>query len=290
MYMQRDSKKIIECVKELIKSYYGKEYESLIDDRLKSLVDIVFYNNHKVSRELYSIEEILKEYEIDKYNQEIIDNKIPFSKDLIKTGQQGMMLFEKDNELQTIIYFPNNTSKQYNYDCILIHELLHAIDEHIIENSNNTVVSQGGFEKTVLKGEKTLGREYEFFNEIINQRIAEDINKFAYDNGIFIVNSQEEKEQSITEYKSDQCEVIELFFNKYKSILLRSKINGNIDEFISYIGEKEFEEFNNWIVEFYNRFTTPDIRRDMKNSKEYLELIQKGIDIVNKMKDNKLEL
>ena len=66
MYMQRDSKKMIECVKELIKSYYGKEYESLIDDILKSLVDIVFYNNHKVSRELYSIEEILKEYEIKK--------------------------------------------------------------------------------------------------------------------------------------------------------------------------------------------------------------------------------
>ncbi len=278
-----NSKPIIEKLVNCFKLFYGESMSSLIDERINNLVDIIFYNNHSSSKELGTIQEYLDEYNIDKYRDEIINKAIPISKYTLETGQQGTMIYEKDGILRMVIYFPNTTSKQFNYDCILIHELLHVLDEHITYNDSNNIISQGGFETTVLKGDKQIERSYEFLNEIIHQRIAEEINEYLYNKDIMIVNTKEEKKESIEYYKKDRSEVIEYFYNSFKSKLLTDKLIGNIDEFINYIGKDNFEDFNNWIKEFYNTYVTPEDRLNKKNSKEYIDITNKGLSVVENM-------
>jgi hypothetical protein len=278
-----NSEVVIEIVKAVFKMFYGNKYDELIDKRMKNLVDIVFYNNHVTTNKLDTIEDYLKEYGINKYNDEIIEKKIPISKYVLETGQQGTMIYENDDELKMIIYFPKSTINQYNYDCILIHELLHVIDEHIIYQDNDVIISQGGFEKMCIKGEKELDRNFEYLNEIIHQRIAEEINEYMYDNDILLINTREEKEKSINKYKKDRCPVVEKFYYKYKNILLNDKLIGNIEDFIKKVGENYFIKFNKWINNFYDNYPTPTDRLEKSNTKEYKKMIDEGIAIINSM-------
>lgn len=281
-----DSKVIIEIVKDVFKMFYGNKYDDLIDKRMKNLVDIIFYNNHVTTNKLETIEDYLKEYEINKYNQEIIEKKIPISKYILETGQQGTMIYENNDELKMVIYFPKSTINQYNYDCVLIHELLHVIDEHIIYQDNGVIISQGGFEKMCIKGEKNLDRNFEYLNEIIHQRITEDINEYMYEKNILLINTREEKEKSINEYKKDRCPVVEKFYDKYKNKLFSDKLIGNIEDFINSIGENNFIKFNEWINNFYDNYPTPTDRLENHNTEKYQKMIDDGIAIINRM-DNK---
>lgn len=278
-----DSKVIIETVKDVFKKFYSNKYDELIDKRMNNLVDIIFYNNHVTTNKLDTIEDYLKEYEINKYNKEIIEKKIPISKYVLETGQQGTMIYENDNELKMVIYFPKSTINKYNYDCILTHELLHVIDEHIIYQDNNIIVSQGGFEKMCIKGDKNLDRNFEYLNEIIHQRIAEDINEYMYENNILLINTREEKEKSINEYKKDRCPVVEKFYDKYKNKLFRDKLIGNIEDFINNVGENYFIKFNEWIIDFYDNYPSPTDRLEKRNTEKYQRMIDDGIAIINNM-------
>ena len=271
-------------ISKYIKDFYGKKYFHLIDERMNNLVDIIFYNNHSTKKKLKSISDYIEEYDISSHKDEIINGDIPISKYILETGEQGTILFEKNGKLQMVVYFPKKMSKQYNYDCVLIHEILHVIDEHIIYKDKDTIISQGGFETMVLKGIKPIKRNYEFLNEIIHQRIAEDINEYLFNRDIMIFNTRKEKEKSTKEYKKDRCEVIEDFYNYYKDRLLVDKLTGNIDSFISYVGERRFNKFNDWINKFYNKYQTPQDRINMESTKEYQRIIKEGNSIVNGMK------
>ena len=59
---------------------------------------------------------------------------------------------------------------------------------------------------------------------------------------------------------------------------------GNVDEFILHIGIDNFEEFNKWIIDFYNTYQTPKDRLNMKNTTKYTDMINKEIIIIDKMK------
>ena len=279
-----DSKKVIEIVKNIFKCFYGTEYNKTIDERMTNLVDIIFYKNHSATKKINTTQEYLQEYGINKYNSQIINKKIPFDEYVVEIGQQCTMIYEDNNNLKMIIYFPMTTSKKYNFDCILIHELLHVVDEHIIYQDNDNIISQGGFEKMCLKGEKKFDRNYEFLNEIIHQRIAEEINEYMYNNNIELINTKIEKVESIENYRLDRCEVIEKFYKTFKDKLLADKLLGNIDDFIAYVGENNFEKFNEWVKNFYSKYLTPKDRKEKSNTKEYIDNIINGINIIENMK------
>ena len=289
MKSEINSREIINKVKEIFKMFYGKEYESLIDERMDNLVDIIFYNNKDLNTNINDIRDYLKYYEITKYNDEIITKKIPISRYILEHGEQGTMMFLDDNKLKMIIYFPLNVCKKYNYDCILIHELLHVLDEHICYDDSNTVVSRGGFETMNLKGDANNERNYEFLNETLHQRIAEEITKFAHDKGIFLFNNYDESQISNNEYDKDHCIVIEKFYDSFKDDLLIDKMVGNVEEFISAVGNDNFEELNKWIIDYYNKYPTPDIRKQLNEhpSEEYNKTIKEGIIIINEMINKK---
>ena len=280
---------IKESIKKYFIDFYGKKYANLINERINNLFDVIFYDNHTVSKELSTISDYLDEYGISKYRKEIINKEIPFSEYVLEHSEQGTMFYLKNNKLKMVIYFPKHMVKQHNYDCVLIHEFLHVLDEHIIFMDKDNIISQGGFETTVLKGNKTISRDYEFINEIINQRIAEELNEFLYDKNIMIINTKEEKNKSINEYKEDRCEVIEDFYNYFKDRILIDKMTGNIDNFIHYVGEKQFNKFNTWINEFYNKYTTPKDRIN-NNTQDYKSMINEGLEIVKSMKRVNKEL
>ena len=151
---------IKESIKKYFIDFYGKKYANLINERINNLFDVIFYDNHTVSKELSTISDYLDEYGISKYRKEIINKEIPFSEYVLEHSEQGTMFYLKNNKLKMVIYFPKHMVKQHNYDCVLIHEFLHVLDEHIIFMDKDNIISQGGFETTVLKGNKTISRDY----------------------------------------------------------------------------------------------------------------------------------
>ena len=274
---------IIEKIKTIFKLYYGEEYNDIIESRLSNLMDIIFYDRKEFIGLEDLDEKLLTYYGIKQYNENIISKRIPFSKYVIENGFQGMMPYIKDNSLKLVIYFPRTIDKQFNYDCVLIHELLHAVDEHLIINEKDLVVTRGGFETMILKGNYDGSRNYEYFNEIIHQMIAEDITSLAHKNNLYLFNDINDSIKSQNYYKEDINPVIEYFFDKFKSRLIVDKLIGNTDEFISFIGKSNFELLNKWVKEYYERYPLKTDRVTNVSSAEHINMIDEGMRIIQKI-------
>lgn len=274
---------IKERIANIFKLYYGEEYNDIIESRLSNLIDIIFYDR-KESIGLKDLDEkFLNYYGIKQYNEHIISKRIPFSKYVIENGYQGMMPYIEDNSLKLVIYFPRTIDKQFNYDCVLIHELLHVIDEHLIINEKYLVVTRGGFETMTLKGNYDGIRNYEYFNEIIHQRIAEDITSLAHRNNLYLFNDISDSNNSQNYYMEDVNPVIEYFFDKFKYRLIVDKLIGNTDEFISFIGKSNFELLNKWVKEYYDKFPSKADRVANINNIDHINIIEFGMDIIKKI-------
>jgi hypothetical protein len=277
------SKDLVKKVTEIFILYFEDDYKKLIEERMSSLLDIIFFDRN-INNDSISVldDAFFKKYGILNYQQEIIKGEIPFSKDLIEYGYQGLMPFIKNNRLNSIIYFPRTITNQYNYDCVLIHEFLHVLDEHIIINNEDLMVTRGGFDTMVLKGDYQE-RQYEYFNELIHQKIAEDVTFFAHNQGIYLFNNYDDSLMSRSESYKDNNPVIDLFFNTFKEKLIIDKMTGDINNFIDYIGMQNFIDFNNWIKNYYDTYITPNDRSVNKESFEHRRHIEDGLLIVNKM-------
>ena len=74
-----NSKPIIEKLVNCFKSFYGESMSSLIGERIKNLVDIIFYNNHSSSKELETVQEYL---DITNKGLSIVENMIKKTREI----------------------------------------------------------------------------------------------------------------------------------------------------------------------------------------------------------------
>lgn len=268
----------INKINKIFVKFYGKKYEKLINERLNSFIGIVFYSKKNIVPKLNSgLVEYINLYEITNFKKEILNKKIPFSKYVVEHGCQGMIPFIRNNKLKTVIYFPRKEGKFDNYDCILIHEFLHVLDEHLITKN----VSKGGFDTINFK--KNKQRNFEWFNEMIHQHISEEITEFAHNNNIYLFNTKEEAYRGKKELHDDRNIVIETFYKYFKEDILICKLMGDLEGFIEIIGEENFINLNEWIKMYYKKYPTPEIRKTAKNSKNHIDDINNGLQIINQI-------
>ncbi|MGI6329572.1 MAG: hypothetical protein ACOXZR_01770 [Bacilli bacterium] len=285
-------KEKINLIEEIFILYYGEEYRSYITESLKKLIFIPYINSKKFDlyyqkRELLKNENLKKRlegYSIKKKFIKMINKKqIGFNENVLKNNNVGMIPNIANNELITTIYFPILGIKKERLDLVLIHEVLHVIEEHIIENSESNVILGGGFEKWVLKGKDENNREFEFFNELIHHEISKEITDLMHSKNLYLFLEKKDSKEKCCE---DCSLVIKEFYYSFKEPLIRSKLVGDIDKFEGIVGKKELGCLAKWCVEFYNEYQTPKERKELERlkNKKYLNKIEEGLNIVNEMK------
>lgn len=296
-------------ISEIFISFYGDQYREHILNSLDKMIFIVYNNpfnvmnyleKNNINSEEYKnkskiiesnrLKDRLSAYSINEIYIELIEKeKIGFNESVLTNNVVGMIPNVVDDKLITTIYFPTLGVNHENLDCVLTHELLHIIEEHIVENNEDRIVLQGGFEKWVIKGiEQANNRDFEFLNELVHQKISQEITDLMHSKGIYIFNDEEESIKSKHNYDTDNCIVIDEFYNNFKDSLLRCKLIGNIEEFEDLVGKQELKDLAKWCVEFFNLYKTPEERKKLNDShnQEYIDKLNQGLSIVMSMIKN----
>ena len=192
------------------------------------------------------------------------------------------------------------------YDSSLIHELNHVyelcfqnidgnyyqmtcgwdiVDGHI-NNQQNTEVSMN---------EQREKRNYELFNEIINELIAQEISEIMSQSDIYIFNTKENKKiKGGTSYEGTKFLVGE-FYENYKDVIIESRKNGNMQILFDVVGKENFEALNQLFHEYhenFNGFIRLQVYEDIKNgietekTKKLKEIVERKNIIIAQMEEH----
>lgn len=189
-------------------------------------------------------------------------------------------------------------------DHFIIHELNHVYELSLKEVAEDYYTLTCGWE--TYKGnfndneEKELEldrpkRQYELFNEIINEKIAKDISEIMVSKGIAFFGEPTEKSyRNVTGYDSTNYLVSE-FFEKYKKEILASRSNGNIEIIYNAVGKENFDELNSLFVihneyfsglKYYSLLKDLKEKKDNENTRIYFDLLERKNKILSKMEKN----
>ena len=128
-------------------------------------------------------------------------------------------------------------------------------------------------------------REYELFNEIINEKITQEICAKMQKNNIHIFNGQRDfMYKGLTSYEHTNF-IVDSFFNEYKEDIIKSRTNGNMRHIFDVVGEDNFNAMNDLFYVFQDNFNgskfyslceaISKIKKNEKLSDKDKELIKK---------------
>ncbi|MEG2511337.1 MAG: hypothetical protein RSB00_03130 [Bacilli bacterium] len=132
---------------------------------------------------------------------------------------------------------------------VLIHELNHNIETKLLSYSDTTLEIECGFETIeedlLSNTDKHRNiRKYEYFNEIINELITEDILS-TYDP----LNNKNNTLYEMLRFLTEE------FYNTYKNQIIESRLTHNKESLLNVVGINNFESLNNLINSFMSHFS-----------------------------------
>ena len=170
------------------------------------------------------------------------------------------------NILYSIIIYDLNTNSNY-IDATIIHELNHCIEREIIKENDKEIVLKCAWSKIVyskqknnnLKLSKRKSKKEKYnsviFTEIINELITQDIMRIMHENNIYIINNKEtSKIEDGTLYEKIKF-IAKPFYEKYKNIIIESRINNDLNSIKEKLGEENLIELNKLINKAYKKNT-----------------------------------
>ncbi|MBP5678247.1 MAG: hypothetical protein J6X28_00265 [Bacilli bacterium] len=267
--------------------------------RLLNEYNIDFYSNTPLHQE------VLKELEEKKVLDK--DDCLNASLYLKKMGTEtnpNLIQAENGYELFTIIAI-----RCYRPDCGLdhsiIHEMNHLFELSLKEVKGNHYIGLCGWDElheSFNQDEKSpvdtlhedeTKRNYELFNEIINELIAQDIHKKMIEKHRFIFNTEEDVEyKGQTSYEHTWV-LVKFFYEEFKKEIIESRRNGNIQVIWDAVGKENFDELNELFHIFYENFSGYKInhvltsimkKEETEQTKLYYDLIRKSKQILEKMR------
>ena len=138
-------------------------------------------------------------------------------------------------------------------------------------------------------------RDYELFNEIINEKIAQEISEMMFQKGVSVFNELSESNYKNTTSYENTNYLVNDFFKMYKQEILESRRDGNIHVILDAVGKENFDELNS-LFTIHNKnfggFSYYDLLRDLRDKKEtervklFNELIAKRDEILTKMQEH----
>ncbi len=188
-------------------------------------------------------------------------------------------------------------------DHFIIHEL-----NHFYELSLSSVTEKGyaglcgwdqyygsfNNQESVIELERPK-RPYELFNEIINEKIAQEISELMVKKGIGVFSKPtDESYKNKTAYDSTSY-LVDDFFEMYKSEIIASRKDGNIQVIYDAVGKENFDELNSLFALHNERFggmryysLLSDLRdkKETENVRFFRELLSKRDMVLEKMKEH----
>lgn len=144
-------------------------------------------------------------------------------------------------------------------DVFFIHEINHAIESQIIDDDGEYVDVKSGFMEFKEKldcSELNQGIQRENFNEIINHMIAMEITKKMHEDGVYLFGHPKmARIENGTEYEHSRI-LVDKFFNKYKEIILKSRMGKSLQPIEEAFGRDNFNRLNEIVNEFSELPTT----------------------------------
>lgn len=290
----------LDCIK-IIPSY---EIINKIKSKKKELNDLLLNEYYKSTNEYKFNRERIKEKNLlikdDGYNVNAYVNGYAFVSPNLTYKDEEYVLFP--------IMCINNYIEEY-MDKTIIHEFNHVLELDLVSKENNRChfccgwdileESLDSYEEKIESLEKiTIKREYELFNEIINEMIAQEITTNMHENGIYIFNDKNNaKIKGGTSYENSLF-LVNSFFEKYKKEIILSRRDGNIEILFNKVGKENFESLNELFHGFYETFNNSkyyslldDIsnKKDTELTRKFSEIISKRDHILNLMNEYNLE-
>ena len=287
-------------------------------DNYESYLNVETPDTKKIDELMSKIQKLKKDYEVEFY-----ENRIPQIK--IKNEREKMG-FINSSELNSsyVIGMPcvitDLINKNGNYDIsgsvminfdlcneesfdhIIVHELNHLYELSLINKTEKSYKLRSGWDvietNLITSSDEDVftrdNRKYELFNEIINEKIAQEISELMVEYNVEIFGKATKQSYThVTQYENTNY-LVKDFFKNYKQEILASRINNNVQIIFDAVGEDNFNELNNlfWLhnkhfggYSFYKLAADLTENRDTNETKIYHEIIEKRDNILNKMRD-----
>lgn len=277
--------------------------ENIIKKRYKLNVKMLSEYYQSLEEYQYNIARIEQEGLLNKnhgYDANTYENRLICVYPNIKKKEEGYMMYP-------ILYFPVEIPPRY-LDHSLIHELNHVYELNLkkVEGNNYYGIcgwdSVGGEinnkkqEVTQLVdyyGEKT--RNYELFNEIINELISQEITQILFKNNGYIFNTPENaKIKDGTVYERSVF-LVKDFYDRYKREIIESRKSGDMTKLHKVIGKRNFDLLNDLFEVFYEHFSGSSyysLVQSLKNGEDteqtrlFFELTNRRDEILSLMEDH----
>lgn len=235
-------------------SYYGEEYKNIITHRLNN-TEFIFYVNKR--KKYLNFRNLLHKKPL-KSNYEEIKKKIVYTS--LKTDDEDFKLFTEmavedtltcekgmiiNGEYKRIIYIP----LAYANDNSLIHEMVHAVcDQELLVTEEGKVISKVGLTNSDNDFSKN-----KYLEEVLTEIDAKNIVRDIRSKGIDIIDSL----YLSSEYRCvyDILSVLtKEFYQTYRDNIINARLTMNFRKFKNLLGDKEFEEYEKLIYDFFTSF------------------------------------
>ena len=212
----------------------------------------------------------------------LLDKEEVFTPDIFNRKITCVMpnIVEKENEYALYSQAIFCVTDDDYLDKNIIHELNHLYELALVSTSNKKYECICGWD--VISGKfnqddnlTTLGqveyekREYELFNEIINELIAQKIAVLMHKKGIYFFCDKDNcKDFGGTSYERNKL-LVKDFFDEYYEEIIESRKNNNIHIIWDKVGKENFESLNRLIQEFnklFPEFTFYHLVDDLNNN------------------------
>ena len=186
-----------------------------------------------------------------------------FSSDVNRFVNPNFVRDGLDYKSSNLVIVKLDHNSDYN-DHFLIHELNHLTETSLKEVINDTYTITCGWEEATLNiseseeetdtiaKDGTEKRDYELFNEIINELIAQEISVIMKEKHVGVFDNPETSiYRGTTNYERSKF-IVNEFYNRYKGKIIESRRNGQIQIILDEVGKENFNELNE-LVKYFNQ-------------------------------------
>lgn len=273
--------KILSRKKELNEMFLSKYYKSTIEYKT---------NKEKIEEKNFLIKD-------NEYGPNAYFNNMTFV-------SENLILEDGKYVLYPIVYININYPKEY-LDVSIIHELNHVFELNLKSSNSDFFEFVCGWDKSIVEKNSIVEenesleidlnkREYELFNEIVNELIAQEITKNMHSRGIYIFNDEDSsKIEGGTSYEY-MLFLVKEFYDTYKKEIFQSRKSGDMQVLFGKVGKENFEALNKLFNEFYSLFggvayysliDDLNLKKETILTKKYFELNTKKDEILVNMNE-----
>lgn len=273
----------------------------------EELLNLYIDNLNECNKEVFETLSFNKKIFEEIKESGLLDNDPSFSYDIydqpITCVNPNIRMGENGLELKPLVLI--NMRSDDALDHLIVHELNHVLELSLVDTSSREYNAICGWDllnceynqeqnSEPVNNENRIRRDYELFNEIINEILAQLISEKMEQNNIYIFNSRENHSyRNATSYEYTFF-IVRDFIMEFLDDIVASRQNGNIEIIYNKVGKENFDDLNELFNIFNSKFSGFKIYQvlssikngiDNEDTRVYREIENKRDEILNRMRE-----